>query len=185
MISPNQFKNGITIVLDGMLYKIIWFQPVKPAKGGGFVRTKMKKFKDGTVHERNFKSEEAIEEAFLENRQLQYQYHSQDAYHFMDTESYEDWVLSKEVLGDSVDYLKEGMHITGSLYNGEIIDITLPVFVELKVTHTEPGIKGDTARQALKPATLQTGATIQVPLFVNEGDIIKIDTRTHEYAGRA
>lgn len=185
MISPNQFKNGITIVLDGMLYKIIWFQPVKPAKGGGFVRTKMKKFKDGTVHERNFKSEETIEEAFLENRQLQYQYHSQDAYHFMDTESYEDWVLSKEVLGDSVDYLKEDMHITGSLYNGEIIDITLPVFVELKVTHTEPGIKGDTARQALKPATLQTGATIQVPLFVNEGDIIKIDTRTHEYAGRA
>jgi elongation factor P len=185
MISPNQFKNGITIVLDGDLYTVTWFQPVKPAKGGGFVRTKLKKLKDGTVHERNFKSEENIEEAFLEERMLQYQYNSSDMYHFMDLETYEDWVLPRQILGGSANYIKENMELAGELYNGKIIDIKLPVFVELKVTATQVGIKGDTARQALKPATLETGATVQVPLFINEGDVIKIDTRTYEYAGRA
>lgn len=184
MISPNQFKNGMTIVLDGVLYTIIWFQPVKPAKGGGFVRTKMRALKDGNVHERNFKSEENIEEAFLEDRLLQYHYNSADLYHFMDLETYEDWVLSKQILGDSINFLKENIQITGCLYEGKIINIKMPVFIELKVTHAEPGIKGDTARQALKPATLETGATVQVPLFINVGDTVKIDTRTYEYAGR-
>jgi elongation factor P len=184
MISPNQFKNGMTIVLEGDLYTVTWFQPVKPAKGGGFVRTKLKNLKTGAVLERNFKSEENIEEAFLEDKLLQYQYNSGDLYHFMDLETYEDWVLQKNILGENVKYLKENMELTGELYNGKIIDIRLPVFVELKITGTEPGIKGDTARQALKPAVLETGATIQVPLFINEGDTIKIDTRTFEYAGR-
>lgn len=185
MLSPNQFKNGMTIVLDGVLYTLVWFQPVKPAKGGGFVRTKLKCLKDGNIHERNFKSEENIEEAFLEDRQLQYQYQSDGQYHFMDLETYDGWALPKDILGKAADYLKENAQIAGLLYNGKIIDIKLPVFIELKVTHTEPGIKGDTARQALKPATLETGASAQVPLFINEGDTIKIDTRTYEYAGRA
>lgn len=149
MISPNQFKNGMTIVLEGDLYTVTWFQPVKPAKGGGFVRTKLKNLKTGAVLERNFKSEENIEEAFLEDKLLQYQYNSGDLYHFMDLETYEDWVLQKNILGENVKYLKENMELTGELYNGKIIDIRLPVFVELKITGTEPGIKGDTARQAL------------------------------------
>jgi len=184
MISPNQFKNGMTIVLDGNLYAVAWFQPVKPAKGGGFVRTKLKSLKDGSVLERNFKSEDNIEEAYIEDRQLQYQYHADNMYHFMDMETYEDCMLSKQILGDSADFLKEDMEITGSLYEGKVIDIKLPTTIDLKVTYTEPGVKGDTARQSVKPATLETGAVVQVPLFVNEGDIIRIDTRTHEYAGR-
>ncbi len=184
MISPNQFKNGITIVLEGALYTVTWFQPVKPAKGGGFVRTKLKSLKDGSVLERNFRSEDNIEEAYLEDRQLQYQYCSGDQYHFMDLGTYEEWALSKQILGDSVKYLKEDMQITGCLYEGKIINIKLPVFIELKVTQTEPAIKGDTSKQALKPATLESGATIQVPLFINIGDVIKVDTRTFEYGGR-
>jgi len=136
------------------------------------------------VLERNFRSEDTIEEAFLEDRQLHYQYNSEGHYHFMDLETYEDWVLPRDILGENANYLKENMELTGSLYQGKIIDIKLPVFVELKVVSTEPGIKGDTARQALKPAVVESGATVQVPLFINEGDVIKIDTRTYEYAGR-
>ena len=185
MISANEFKNGITIVLDGNLYSIVYFQPVKPAKGGGFVRTKLKSIRDGSVLERNFKSEDTVEEAFIEDRGLHYQYASGNMYHFMDLETYEDWVLPKQILGSAADFLKEDMQITGSLYNGKIIDIKLATTIELKVTYTEPGIKGDTARQALKPAKLETGATVQVPLFINEGDVIKVDTRAFEYAGRA
>jgi len=184
MISPNQFKNGITIVLDGALYTVTWFQPVKPAKGGGFVRTKLKSLKDGSVLERNFRSEDNVEEAFLEDRQLQYHYCSSDQYHFMDLETYEGWVLSKQIMGESVDFLKENMQITGCLYEGKIISVKLPVFIELEVASTEPAIKGDTAKQALKPATLETGAVVQVPLFINIGDIVKVDTRNYEYAGR-
>ena len=184
MISPNQFKNGITIVLDGNLYTLTWFQPVKPAKGGGFVRTKLKSLKDGAVLERNFRSEDNVEEAFIEDRQLQYQYNADNMYHFMDLETYEGWILPKQILGDSANFLKEDMEITGSLYGGKIIDIKLPTTIELKVTYTEPGVKGDTARQSLKPARLETGAAVNVPLFINEGDVIKIDTRTYEYVGR-
>ncbi len=185
MISPNQFKNGMTIVLDSNLYTIVWFQPVKPAKGGGFVRTKLKSLKDGTIHERNFKSEDNIQEAFLEDRQLHFQYSSDGMYHFMDLETFEDRALPGKILGEAAHFIREDMELTGCLYNNQIIDIKLPVFIELEVIHTEPGIKGDTARQALKPATLKTGAVVQVPLFINQGDIVKIDTRTYEYAGRA
>lgn len=185
MISANEFKNGITIVLDNNLYSIVYFQPVKPAKGGGFVRTKLKSLKDGSVLERNFKSEDTVQEAFIEGRGLQYQYNSGDMYHFMDVETYEDWVLPKQTLGKAADFLKEDMQITGSLYDGKIIDVKLPTTIELKVVYTEPGIKGDTARQALKSAKLETGSAVQVPLFINEGDIVKIDTRTYEYVGRA
>jgi len=185
MISANEFKNGMTIVLDNNLYSIVYFQPVKPAKGGGFVRTKLKSLKDGSVLERTFKSEDTVEGAFIEGRGLQYQYNSGDMYHFMDVETYEDWVLPKQILGKAADFLKEDMQITGSLYDGKIIDVKLPTTIELKVVYTEPGIKGDTARQALKPAKLETGAAVQVPLFINENDVIKIDTRTYEYAGRA
>lgn len=184
MISANQFKNGITVVLDGNLYAITWFQPVKPAKGGGFVRTKLKSLKDGSVLERNFRSEDTIEEAFIEGRQLHYQYNSGNMYHFMDLETYEDWILPKQILGKASDFLKENMELTGSLYNGNIIDVRMPTTIELKIAYTEPGIKGDTARQALKSAKVETGAMVLVPLFINEGDVIKIDTRTYEYAGR-
>jgi len=184
MISPNQFKNGMTIVMEGALYSIAWFQPVKPAKGGGFVRTKLKSLKDGSVLERNFKSEDNIEEAFIEDRQLHYQYSSEDMFHFMDLETYEDLAISRKILGETADFLKENMELTGSLYDGKMIDIKLPTTIELKVVYTEPGIKGDTARQSLKPAKLETGAMVQVPLFINEGDIVKIDTRSFEYSGR-
>ena len=120
----------------------------------------------------------------MEDRQLQYQYRSGDSYHFMDLQTYEDWILPKQILLDAADFLKENTQITGCLYNGKIIDVKLTTTIELKVVYTEPGIKGDTARQALKPAKLETGATVQVPLFINEGDTIKVDTRTYEYAGR-
>lgn len=185
MITTAQFKNGMAIQLNGTLYSIIEFQHVKPGKGGAFVRTKLKNIKIGTVVEKTFRAGEKVEEAFIEQKKWQYLYRKGDEYFFLDSESFEQTQVNREVLKDGVKFLKEGMEITASLYKEQIIDLSLPIFTELKIEHTEPGIRGDTAKSSGKPAKLETGTVIQVPLFINTDDIIKVDTRTGAYAGRA
>lgn len=184
MISTSQFKNGIVIILDDQLYILIEFQHVKPGKGPAFVRTKLRNLKDGSVISKTFNAGEKFEEAFIEEKKLQYMYNTGDAYHFMDSETYEDLILSKELLGDHANFLKENIQITGSFYKSKLVDIALPIFVELKVEKAEPGLRGDTAKSTTKTVRLETGAEVQAPLFINEGDIIKIDTRTGAYIGR-
>lgn len=185
MITTTQFKNGMTIQLNGTLYSIIEFQHVKPGKGGAFVRTKLKNIRAGTVVEKTFRAGERVEEAFIEQKKWQYLYRKGDEYFFLDSESFEQTQVGQKVLKDKINFLKEGMEVTVSLYKEQIIDLSLPIFAELKIEQTEPGIRGDTAKSSGKPAKLETGAVIQVPLFINTGNIIKIDTRTGEYAGKA
>lgn len=185
MITTAQFKNGMAIQLNGTLYSIVEFQHVKPGKGGAFVRTKLKNIKVGTIVEKTFRAGERIEEAFIEQKKWQYLYRKGNEYFFLDLESFEQAQVGQEVLKEGINFLKEGTEITVSLYKERIIDISLPIFTALKIEHTEPGIRGDTAKSSGKPAKLETGAVIQVPLFINTGDLIKIDTRTGEYAGKA
>jgi len=185
MIDTSDFKNGISIVVDSILYQIIEFQHIKPGKGGAFVRTKLKNMRNKTVVDKTFRAGEKVEEAFIETKKIQYTYNSEGSYFFMDSQTYEEIVIAASVLGESKRFLKEGMEIASLWYKHSIIDITLPIFIKLKVKHTEPGVRGDTAKQANKPATLETGAVVQVPLFVNTGNTIKVDTRTGEYVERA
>lgn len=185
MISPRDFKTGMDVIIEGKLFQIVEAQHVKPGKGGAFVRTRLKDLKTGYIQERTCRVEERYEEAFIEEKAIQYLYRESDRYHFMDTASYEQVALEKDILGDSVKFLKEDMEITVSLYDGKIIGITLPIFVVLTIADTEPGIRGDTSRAGMKPAKLETGATIQIPLFIDKGDQVKIDTRTGEYVERA
>jgi elongation factor P len=186
MISTNEFKTGLSLILDGQLYIIVEYQHVKPGKGGAFVRTKLKNLKLGTVLDRTFRAGEKIEEAFIEDRKYQFLYCSGQIYHFLDQETFEEVMVSKEEVGESnVKFLKEGMMITASLYKDKLVTISLPTFIELKVDQTEPGLRGDTAKGGTKLAKLETGAVIQVPLFINTGDIVKIDTRSGEYVERA
>lgn len=184
MISTNQFKNGVSIIVDGDLYIIVEFQHVKPGKGGAFVRTRLKNMRSGNTIERNFRAGEKFEEAFIESKKLQFSYRSANSYHFMDQETFDEIIWDEDQLADIKDFLKENMVITASLYNKKIIDLSLPMFVELQVVEAEPGIKGDTAKATLKPVKLETGATVFVPLFVEVGNTIKIDTRRKEYVGR-
>ncbi|MDO8886515.1 elongation factor P [Candidatus Oleimmundimicrobium sp.] len=184
MISTNQFKNGMTIELDEILYTIISFQHVKPGKGGAFVRTKLKNVKTGAVIDKTFRAGEKVEQARLESKKMQFLYNDQDMYHFMDTQIYEQIVLSKEQLSEVLLYLKENTEVVVSMYEGNPIGVELPIFVELEVIETEPGVKGDTVSGGSKSAILETGASAQVPLFVNVGDIIKVDTRTGGYITR-
>lgn len=184
MISTNQFKNGVSIIVEGELYIIAEFQHVKPGKGGAFVRTRLKSMRTGNTIERNFRSGEKFEEAFIEQKRLQFSYRSGNSYHFMDQETYDEVVLDENQLLEIKDFLKENMIITASMYNHKIVEISLPMFIELKVVEAEPGIKGDTAKSTLKPVKLETGATISVPLFIEIGDTIKIDTRSKDYIGR-
>lgn len=185
MISTNEFKTGLSLILDGQLYIIVEYQHVKPGKGGAFVRTKLKNLKLGTVLDRTFRAGEKIEEAFIEDRKYQFLYCSGQIYHFLDQETFEEVMVSKEEVGESnVKFLKEGMMITASLYKDKLVTISLPTFVELKVDQTEPGLRGDTAKGGTKLAKLETGAVIQVPLFINTGDMVKIDTRSGEYVER-
>jgi elongation factor P len=158
---------------------------IKPGKGGAFVRAKIKNLRTGAISERTFKPDESFPQAFIEQKTMQYLYHDESIYHFMDQATYEQIGINKEVLGDIAKFLKDGMEVTTSQHNHQIVDITIPPFVNLEVTYTEPGIKGDTAKGGSKPATLETGAVIRVPLFINTGDIIRVDTRTTSYAGRA
>jgi elongation factor P len=163
---------------------VVDFQHVKPGKGAAFVRTKMRNLKNSNILERTFRGDEKIDEAFIEERKLQYQYSAGDLFHFMDQENYEDVAMSKETLGDRVKFLKDNIDANAYFYKGEVLYVNLPNFVQYTVTHTEPGIKGDTAKSGTKPATIDSGANIQVPLFINQGDVIKVDTRSGSYVER-
>ncbi len=184
MISAGDFRNGLTIELDNNIYQIIEFQHVKPGKGAAFVRTKLKNIKSGGIVEKTFRPTEKCEQAHIERSDKQYLYSDGDLYHFMDVESYDQIALSEEQIGDSLKFVKENEMVKMCAHNGEIYAVEPPLFVELEITETEPGFKGDTAQGATKPATVETGAVVYVPLFVEQGDKIKIDTRTGEYLSR-
>lgn len=185
MISPNEFKTGLTIEMDNAVYVIVDFQHVKPGKGAAFVRTKLKNIETGAVTERTFNPKDKFEKAHIDRRLTQYLYSGDDMWNFMDTETYDQFALGTEELGDAVKYLKENMEIHLQMYKGKIIGIDLPVIVELEVAETEPGIKGDTASGGSKPAVMETGLVVQVPFFINVGDVLRIDTRTGDYSERA
>lgn len=184
MISTNDFRTGLTIEVDGEVYTVIEFMHVKPGKGAAFVRTKLKNRRTGAVIERTFRAGEKVNRAHVERRKMQYLYNDGDTYYFMDTETFEQFSLPREQLDETTKYLKDDMIIDVLFYQGETLGIELPNFVELKVVETEPGIKGDTASGGSKTAVVETGAVVQVPLFVEVGDVIRIDTRTGAYIER-
>src|SRR5919108_4259096 len=184
MATTNDLKNGMTLNLDGTLMNVVEFQHVKPGKGGAFVRTKLKNVRTGRVLDRTFRADEPVEVAHLEKRQMQYLYRDESGYHFMDTETYEQLAVGADAIGDAASYLLEGSTPYVTMYEGAAIGLELPASVELQVTETEPGVKGDRVSGATKPATLETGASVQVPLFVEVGDRIKVDTRTGGYLTR-
>ena len=178
------FRNGTTFEMDGNVFKVVEFQHVKPGKGAAFVRTKLKNVITGAVLEKTFNPSEKYPGAEIEKREMQYLYNDDDLYYFMDNETYEQIPVNKSDLGDMLKFLKENMIVKILSFKGKIFAIELPLFVELEITYTEPGFSGNTSTNATKPATLETGATINVPLFVNTGDKIRIDTRTGEYMER-
>ncbi len=184
MITTNDFRNGMTIELDGTLYNILYFQHVKPGKGGAFVRSRLRNLKTGAVIERTFRAGEKVELAVLDKRKMQYLYREGTHFHFMDMETYEQMTLEEEELGEAARFLKEDTVVDMPLYEGRPIGVELPTFVELEVTETSPGVKGDTVSGGSKPAVLETGAVVQVPLFIEEGNRIKVDTRSGEYVER-
>ena len=184
MISASEFRNGVTVEIDGNIFTIIEFQHVKPGKGAAFVRTKLKNIISGGVVERTFRPTEKMPRAHIERKDMQYLYSEGTLFHFMDVESYEQIALNAEDVGDMLKYVKENEMVKILSHNTHVFGIEPPTFVELTVTETEPGFKGDTATGATKPAIVETGASINVPLFLNVGDTIKIDTRTNEYLGR-
>ncbi|MDD5565976.1 MAG: elongation factor P [Candidatus Omnitrophica bacterium] len=183
-LSINEIKSGLTILVDNDVYQVIDFQHVKPGKGAAFVRVRVRNMKSGNVLEKTYRGDEKIESAYVEERKLQFQYASSGMYHFMDQETYDEVAVSEPVLGDKAKYLKDNLEVVAYSYKDDILNISLPNFIHFTITHTEPGIKGDTAKSGTKPATVETGATVQVPLFVNSGDKIKIDTRTGQYVER-
>ena len=185
MISAGDFRNGITLEIEGNVYQIVEFQHVKPGKGAAFVRTKIKNVMTGSVVERTFRPTEKFPSARIDRVDMQYLYADGDLYNFMDVNTYEQIALSTDVVGDALKFVKENETVKVCSYNGKVFSVEAPLFVELEITNTEPGFKGDTATGATKPATLETGAQINVPLFVNQGDRVKIDTRTGEYLSRA
>ncbi len=185
MISVNDFKTGATIELDGQAYQVVEFQHVKPGKGAAFVRAKLKNVKSGGVVERTFRGGEKVPKAHLDRREMQYLYNDGEGYVFMDTQNYEQITVDAATMGDNTKWLLENMNINVLFFQENIIGIEIPNFVEMKVIDTEPGVKGDTATGATKNAVLETGAVVQVPLFINTGDRLRIDTRTGEYMERA
>lgn len=185
MISAGDFRNGATFELDGQVLQVVEFQHVKPGKGAAFVRTKCKNVITGAVVERTFSPTDKFEQAFVERRDMQYLYNDGDLYYFMDLETYDMIPISKDTLDSSFRFIKENTVCKLLSYKGNVFGIETPNFVELVVTKADPGVKGDTATNVTKPATVETGAEIKVPLFINEGDKIQIDTRTGEYLGRA
>ena len=184
MVATNAFKNGMKLDLDGEAYQIVFFKHVSPGKGGAFVRTKLKNLKTGAVIERTYRSGEKLKKADIVEKDMQFLYNDGSEYHFMDAKTYEQVALTGEQLGDSKNFLQEQVVVEILFFNGEPIGVELPNFVELVVAESEPGVKGDTASGATKPATLETGAVVQVPLFVSVGEKIKVDTRTGEYVTR-
>jgi len=185
MISTNDFRTGVTIELDGEVYSVIEFQHVKPGKGSAFVRTKIRNVRTGNVLEKTFPAGEKITRARLDRREMQYLYSSGEDYVLMDVENYEQMSLHRSLLGDGARFLKENMNIWVLMYQGSPLGVDLPNSVDLEVIQTDPGVKGDTASGGTKPAKLETGAVVKVPLFVQVGDIIRVDTRTGEYIERA
>ena len=184
MISAGDFRNGLTFEYDGAVFQVVEFQHVKPGKGAAFVRTKMKNVMTGAVVERTFNPTEKVEQARIERKDMEYLYEDGGLYYFMDQETYEQVPLSAEQLGDSLKFVMENMIVKFLSYKGNVFAVEPPTFVEMKVTETEPGVKGNTATNVTKPATVESGAVITVPMFVNEGDTIRIDTRTGEYMER-
>ena len=185
MVSAGDFRNGITLEIEGAVYQIIEFQHVKPGKGAAFVRTKIKNVMSGAVVERTFRPTEKFPAARIDKIEMQYLYADGDMYNFMNTETYDQISLNADMVGDSLKFVKENEMVKVLSYNGQIFSIEPPMFVELEVTDTEPGFAGNTATGAQKPATVETGAQISVPLFITIGEKVKIDTRTGEYLGRA
>ncbi|BFH13172.1 elongation factor P [Paenibacillus melissococcoides] len=185
MISVNDFKTGLTVEVDGDIFTVLDFQHVKPGKGAAFVRSKLKNLRNGNTVEKTFRAGETLAKAQIDNREVQYLYNSGDEYTFMDNETYDQFNLSKDQLEWELNFLKDNMVVHIVSYQGEIIGINLPNSVELKVVETEPGVKGNTATGATKNATLETGLNVQVPLFINEGDVLLIDTREGKYISRA
>lgn len=184
MISVNDLRTGITIEVDGEPYSVIEFMHVKPGKGAAFVRTKLRNLRSGNISDRTFRGGERVSRARVENREMQYLYNSGDEFYFMDTGSYEQITLERNQLGDAPDYMKENDTIIIQFYEGDPVGVDLPASVELEITYTEPGFKGDTATGGTKPATLETGKVIQVPLFIEPGTRVKVDTRSGEYISR-
>ena len=184
MISAGDFRNGVTLEMEGNIYQIIEFQHVKPGKGAAFVRTKLKNIINGGVVEKTFRPTEKFPQARIDRVEMQYLYTDGDLFHFMNTETYDQIALNKDAIGDALKFVKENEMVKMLSHNGEVFSVEPPLFVELEVTETEPGFKGDTSTGATKPATVETGATLNVPLFVEIGDKLKIDTRTGEYLSR-
>ena len=184
MISAGDFRNGITIEMDNGIYQIIEFQHVKPGKGAAFVRTKLKNIISGGVIEKSFRPQEKFPQARIDRRDMQYLYNDGDLYYFMDGETYDQIAISADNVGDSLKFVKENEMVKICSYKGNVFAIEPPMFVVLEIVDTEPGFKGDTAQGATKPAVVETGATVYVPLFVDQNDFIKIDTRTGEYLSR-
>ena len=184
MISAGDFRNGITIELDNNIYQIIEFQHVKPGKGAAFVRTKLKNVKSGGVIEKTFRPTEKCPQARIDRKDMQYLYSDGDLFNFMDMENYEQIALNADAIGDTLKFVKENEMVKVCSHNGSVYSVEPPLFVELEITDTEPGFKGDTATGATKPAIVETGAKVMVPLFVEQGEVIKIDTRSGEYLSR-
>lgn len=184
MVSTSEFRNGLVVRLDGELFTMVEFQHVKPGKGGAFVRTRLKNVKTDRVIDRTFRSGEKVEDIRLDKKAVQYLYKGDGEYVFMNTETYEQISVSEGVVGELAKFMKEGMEVEILFHGKEPIGIELPIFVELEVVKTDPGVKGDTASGGGKPAHLETGAVIQVPLFLGEGEIVKVDTRTGSYVER-
>ena len=185
MITAGDFRNGVTFDMDGQVVTIIEFQHVKPGKGAAFVRTKIKNVITGAVIEKTFNPNDKYPTAFIERKDMEYSYNDGELYYFMDTETWEQLPINASVLGDSFKFVKENMVCKILSYKGNVFGVEPPNFVELEVTKTDPGFAGNTATNATKPATVETGAEVKVPLFINEGEVIQIDTRTGEYLGRA
>ena len=185
MVSAGDFKNGLTVEIEGVVYQILEFQHVKPGKGAAFVRTKLKNIINGGVVEKTFRPTEKFENAHIERKEMQYLYNDGDLFNFMDNETFEQIAVNAETVGDSLKFVKENENVTLSSYQGSVFAIEPPLTVELEITETEPGFKGDTAQGATKPAIVETGAQVSVPLFVEQGEKIKIDTRTGDYLSRA
>ena len=185
MISAGEFRNGATFDIDGNVFQIIEFQHVKPGKGAAFVRTKIRNVISGAVVERTFSPTEKFPTAFIERKDMEYLYNDGDLYYFMDSETYENIPINADKLSDNFKFVKENIVCKVLSYKGVVFGVEPPVFLELQVTKTDPGFKGDTATNTLKPATLETGAEIRVPLFIDEGEMIRVDTRTGEYLERA
>ena len=186
MVVAGDFKNGVTFDMgDGVVWQVVEFQHVKPGKGAAFVRTKLKNVMTGGIVERTFSPTDKYENAYIERREMQYSYDDGDLYHFMDTETWEETLIPHDKVDDNFKFVKEEMMVKIISYQGNVFGVEPPTFVELAVAKTDPGFAGNTATNTLKPATLETGAEIKVPLFINEGDVLKIDTRTGEYLSRA